>query len=103
MNTVAANPVAQATLFDTYAPVERYFQDLRAQSGVTPTPPVQLPAEDAYLLHALLGFHASIHAVLDLAAEATWGATTVLLAAHERHCRVYAPELGEDVQSAPWT
>ncbi len=102
MKTVEANSVAQATLFEIYAPVERYFQELQARTGQATAPRVTLQAEDAYLLHLIVGFHAPIQAVLDLAGAATWGATTVLLASQERRCRVLAAGLEEDSNEAGW-
>src|SRR5947208_2808297 len=93
MKMVDTKPVAQTTLFDTCAPIEHYFQDLRARDGETVTPPITLAAEDAYLMHLVLGLHSQIHAVVDLAAAATWGATTLLWASQPARCRVITPAL----------
>lgn len=103
MKTVETKLAAQNTLFDTYAPVERYLQELQSRSGQQPAPPVPLLAEDAYLMHAFVGSHPQFHAVFDLAAGTTWGATTVLWASQERRCRVYTPELGPENDPMSWT
>lgn len=102
MKPVESKMLAQATLFDTYAPVERYFQDLQSRTGATPSPAVPLPAEDAYVIRLLAGWHPAIHAVLDLSGPATCGATTVLWASQDRSRRVFVPAYDRDCERGAW-
>jgi hypothetical protein len=94
--------VAQTTLFDTYAPVERYLRELQLRTGETPPLPMPLGAEDAYLLHLFVEMHPHIHAVFDLAQAATGGATTVLWGSQKRPCRVYSPAPNAEGIPKPW-
>lgn len=101
MKSVPAPSVAQATLFDVYAPLERYFRELGSRLG-SAEPPLKLQPEDAYLLYLFVGLHESIRAVVDLAADATWGATTLLWASHRVACRVLTPAREEKPVDEPW-
>lgn len=93
MKPAESKTIAQATLFETYAPIERYWEELRSRIGAAPAPRKLLPAEDAYLLRLLAAGHNRRRAVLDLAGPSTWGATTLLWTTQGNSVRVYAPAL----------
>jgi hypothetical protein len=73
-----------ATLFDCYKPVERYTR-LARLPGRPPIEPL-----DAFLMHQVAALYPQEPAVVDLAADATGGATAAFWAAHPAvgHVRV---------------
>src|SRR5436305_484042 len=102
MNVVETKPLTQATLFETFTPVERFLREVQACDGAAPAPPVQLRAEDAYLLHLLASLYPGLHAVLDLAAPATWGATAALWASQPRGPHVFIPAADVETEKLGW-
>ena len=63
---VSALP-AQATLFETYAPVEQYLRSLESLVDEPPVPPAPLRAEDAFLLHLVGSMSDHVRAIVNLA------------------------------------
>lgn len=102
MKTVDAALVAQATLFDTYAPIESYFAELGLRLGPAAQPAVRLQAIDAHLLRLFAELHQPLSGVVDLAGEATCGATTLLWAAHPTELPVVTPVIENSSGESSW-
>ena len=99
-----------ATLFDCYKPVERYVRLSGAARAATTAahgparraaPSVRIEPIDAFLLHQMAALYPTEPGILDLAADATGGASAAFWAAHPAVAgvRVAAGE-GEDVGAA---
>jgi hypothetical protein len=92
MSPSATGPEFVGSLFDTAAPIEHWLRDWKVR-GLAPA--VGLRPLDAYLLRQLACLDESVSAIVDLAAPATWGATTLLLARHAQGRKVIVPALPE--------
>ena len=94
---MAESPLRQ-TIFEVYAPVERHLAAAKARVAPGSKPVAPLPSLDAYLMQ-LLGFLLEGEAVvLDLAGEATGGASTVLWGSQAWGGRLVAPGPVEGVE-----
>lgn len=80
------------TLFEAYAPVERYYRMLESSGDEPRAPLARLRAEDAFLLHLVGSMYGQARAIVDLAGAPTWGATTALWTSQDRGRRVLAPD-----------
>lgn len=78
------------TLFACYKPVERYARLLRRTLGAAQPVAVTVSPIDAFLMHQLATLLPERPQVVDLAAEATLGASTALWASHPGVRRVVA-------------
>ena len=94
----ASSFTAFATLASCSRPVDEYLR-LAGRSGVLPKPAVSLGPVDTFLLHQVVSMLPAPTDVIDLAADATGGASVALWAAHPSVRAVWAPRRGED---APW-
>lgn len=81
------------TIWTSYEPVARYLRDISARAQDGATPPICPQPLDFHLVQQLAAFAPAAPVVLDLAAEATWGASTVAWATHDAIARVVAPHL----------
>ncbi len=82
------------TLFSAYAPVERYLQTLARSGSGAAQPDLALSALDCYLMGQIAACYPAPPTVIDLAADATAGATTALWSSQPTVRRVLAPRLG---------
>jgi hypothetical protein len=73
---------ALPTLFACYKPVERYHRLLRHTHSVQRPAAVTVSPIDAFLMHQLVALLLDRPQVVDLAADATMGASTALWASH---------------------
>jgi hypothetical protein len=92
MRATPSGPGAAGTLFETGRPVRDWLREWKAR-GLEP--PVALATLDAYLLRQVTCLDPGLAAVVDLAAPATWGATTLLLAHQAQGKQVIVPALPE--------
>ena len=84
---------AYATLARCARPVEEYLRRLAGRGGARGGPPLALGAVDSFLLHQLAAMLPPPTDVIDLAADATGGASAALWAAHPFVRKVWAPRL----------
>jgi hypothetical protein len=92
-------PAAYATVARCARPVEEYLRRLSESGGAGAAPRLALRPVDAFLLHRVAAMLPSPPDVIDLAADATGGATTALWAAHPSVRAVWAPRRAAE---APW-
>ncbi|HTU88639.1 MAG TPA: hypothetical protein VMF69_00945 [Gemmataceae bacterium] len=78
------------SILSVFQPIEQYQTGLRQQSMLLAAVAADLEPLDAYLVHLLMNVHPGEPAILDLTAEATGGASTLLGLLHPRQPRVYA-------------
>lgn len=91
-NVTNATEVAPATpsLTSCFRPIAEYLRLLRGASRNLKNPAVALSPHDAWLLYQLAAFYPLAPTVIDLAAEATMGASIAFWAAHPGVRRVLA-------------
>jgi hypothetical protein len=77
-----------------YQPIEAYRDLLPAAEDPAHDPAARLQPLDAYLIHLMLNLLPHRPTLVDLAADATWGTTTVLGLTHPRVRTVRIPEPG---------
>jgi hypothetical protein len=87
----APTPAAYATVARCARPVEEYLRRLSEWGGARPAPRLAPRPVDAFLLHQVAAMLPSPPDVIDLAADATAGASTALWAAHPAVRTVWAP------------
>jgi hypothetical protein len=92
--TITARSAASATIWSVYRPVEAYRELLPAVDEPAYDAAARLQPLDAYLIHLVLSLLPGRPAVVDLAADATWGTTTVLGLTHPRVRTVLVPKAG---------
>jgi hypothetical protein len=92
-------PATCATVARCARPVEEYLRRLSERGGTRAAPALALRPVDAFLLHQVAAMLPSPPDVIDLAADATGGASTALWAAHPGVRTVWAPRRAEE---APW-
>lgn len=93
-NTITARSNGPATIWSVYRPIEAYRDLLPAAEEPAHDPAARFQPLDAYLIHLLLNLLPARSTLVDLAADTTWGATTVLGLTHPRVRRVLLPESG---------
>lgn len=93
-NTITARTAGTATIWSVYQPVEAYRELLPAVDEPAYDAAARLQPLDAYLIHLVVNLLPGRPTVVDLAAEATWGATTVLALTHPRVRAVRVPSAG---------
>ncbi len=93
-------PTVLATLFSCYQPIESYLK-LLAQAQQLP-PRLTLSAIDTFLLRQMLAYYSSKPVVLDLAADATSGASSVLWASQSVIVDAVIPRLRWTRSAPEW-
>ncbi len=86
--------IQNATIGSVYQPIEAYRDLLPAAEEPAHDPAARLQPLDAYLIHLMLSMLPHRPTLVDLAADATWGTTTVLGLTHPHVRKVYIPEPG---------
>ncbi len=92
------------TLFTCYEPVARYLECLAAVTNAQPRPRVSMVALDAFLLRQLAAYYPHPFTVIDLAADATLGASAAFWAAPHmpiRRLQIPRPTL-EPAEGLDW-
>lgn len=78
------------SVLSVYEPIEQYQADLRKRGCLRGNTETILGPLDAYLIHLLVNVHPGEPAIVDLIAEATTGASTLLGLLHPRQPHVHA-------------
>ncbi len=86
--------IQNATIWSVYQPIEAYRDLLPAAEEPAHDPAARLQPLDAYLIHLMLSMMPHRPTLVDLAADATWGTTTVLGLTHPHVRKVHIPEPG---------
>ncbi len=94
IQTATDQPASHSTIWSVYQPIEVYRDLLPAAEEPAYDPAARLQPLDAYLIHLVLGLLPGRPTLVDLAADATWGTTTVLGLTHPRVRKVLIPEPG---------
>jgi hypothetical protein len=91
------------SIFNSYRPVEHYFQLIETVTGAKPAPDVPLRGLDAFLMHTIAGAYPAALHVIDLTGDATLGAVRFLWAAHHLDIRtLIGASLSWDAQTSDW-
>lgn len=75
------------TIFNSYRPVEHYFQLIESVIGAKSQPSVALRGLDIFLMHMVAGAYPAALSVVDLAGDATLGAVRFFWSAHRGDIR----------------
>ncbi len=79
-----------ATIFRSNQSLERYFEHLESFYGQPLSPDVIIKPIDAFLMQQMLTYYPIAQTIIDVAADATLGASTVLWAGHPKARHVIA-------------
>jgi GT2 family glycosyltransferase len=87
---------SMATLFSAYQPIERYTKLLGRFYGDELAPAVSLNALDAYLMRQIVTYQPTASTIVDFAADATLGASTLVWTEHPQVRQIIAPRLTQE-------
>jgi len=101
MTGIGSKSLVSPTLTTCYRPVIDYRKLISGVPECCDAPAVSLNALDAWLLHHIAAFYPTRPTVIDLAAEATLGASTAFWGAQPEIRKVIAPRAGKSDRVSP--
>lgn len=100
MTSVGTKSLISPTLATCHQPIVNYRKLISDVPGCRDIPAVSFNALDAWLLYHIAAFYPARPTVIDLAAEATLGASTAFWSTHSEIRKVIAPCMGKERRSS---